>query len=96
MSLQKTSGAATSRHIHQGRQELSEEDIKKMMDAAKQFESDDKKKREEIELRNQLILRSLPQKRCSKRAGKSSKLQIRPALKKVLQQSEKLLNQTIR
>ena len=36
-----------------GDKKLSEEDIKKMMDAAKQFESDDKKKREEIELRNQ-------------------------------------------
>jgi molecular chaperone DnaK len=36
-----------------GDKKLSEEDIKKMMDAAKQFESDDKKKREEIELHNQ-------------------------------------------
>jgi molecular chaperone DnaK len=36
-----------------GDKKLTEEDIKKMMDAAKQFESDDKKKREEIELRNQ-------------------------------------------
>jgi len=36
-----------------GDKKLSEDDIKKMMDAAKQFESDDKKKREEIELRNQ-------------------------------------------
>jgi molecular chaperone DnaK len=36
-----------------GDKKLSEEDIRKMMDAAKQFESDDKKKREEIELRNQ-------------------------------------------
>jgi len=36
-----------------GDKKLSEEDIKKMMDAAKQFEADDKKKREEIELRNQ-------------------------------------------
>ena len=36
-----------------GDKKLSEEDIKKMMDAAKQFESDDKKKRDEIELRNQ-------------------------------------------
>lgn len=36
-----------------GDKKLSEEDIKKMMDAAKQFESEDKKKREEIELRNQ-------------------------------------------
>jgi molecular chaperone DnaK len=36
-----------------GDKKLSEEEIKKMMDAAKQFEADDKKKREEIELRNQ-------------------------------------------
>jgi len=36
-----------------GDKKLSEEDIKKMMDAAKQFEAEDKKKREEIELRNQ-------------------------------------------
>jgi molecular chaperone DnaK len=36
-----------------GDKKLSEDDIKKMMDAAKQFEADDKKKREEIELRNQ-------------------------------------------
>ena len=36
-----------------GDKKLSDEDIKKMMNAAKQFEADDKKKREEIELRNQ-------------------------------------------
>jgi molecular chaperone DnaK len=36
-----------------GDRKLSEEDIKKMMDAAKQFEAEDKKKRDEIELRNQ-------------------------------------------
>ena len=36
-----------------GDKKLSEEDIKKMMNVAKQFEADDKKKREEIELRNQ-------------------------------------------
>jgi molecular chaperone DnaK len=36
-----------------GDRKLSEEDIKKAMDAARQFEADDKKKREEIELRNQ-------------------------------------------
>jgi molecular chaperone DnaK len=36
-----------------GDKKLSEEDIKKMMDAAKQFEADDKQKREEIELHNQ-------------------------------------------
>jgi molecular chaperone DnaK len=36
-----------------GDKKLSEEDIKKMMNAAKQFEADDKKKRVEIELRNQ-------------------------------------------
>ncbi|MDD1682598.1 MAG: molecular chaperone DnaK [Methanoregula sp.] len=36
-----------------GDKKLSEEDIKKMMAAAKQFETEDKKKREEIELRNQ-------------------------------------------
>jgi molecular chaperone DnaK len=36
-----------------GDKKLTEDDIKKMMDAAKQFEADDKKKREEIELRNQ-------------------------------------------
>ena len=36
-----------------GDKKLSEEEIKKMMDAAKQFEADDKKKREEIEVRNQ-------------------------------------------
>ncbi|MFY9800811.1 MAG: molecular chaperone DnaK [Methanoregula sp.] len=36
-----------------GDKKLSDEDIKKMMDAAKQFEADDKTKREEIELHNQ-------------------------------------------
>ena len=36
-----------------GDKKLSDEDIKKMMDVAKQFEADDKKKREEIELHNQ-------------------------------------------
>lgn len=36
-----------------GDKKLSEEDIKKMMDDAKQFEAEDKKKRDEIELRNQ-------------------------------------------
>ena len=36
-----------------GDKKLSEEDIKKMMDAAKQFEDEDKKKRDEIELHNQ-------------------------------------------
>ena len=36
-----------------GDKKLSDEDIKKMMDAAKQFEADDQKKREEIELHNQ-------------------------------------------
>jgi molecular chaperone DnaK len=36
-----------------GDKKLSEEDIRKMMDAAKQFEADDKKKRDEIELHNQ-------------------------------------------
>ncbi len=36
-----------------GDKKLSEDDIRKMMDAAKQFEADDKKKRDEIELHNQ-------------------------------------------
>jgi len=36
-----------------GDKKLTEEDIKKMMDAAKQFEAEDKKKRDEIELHNQ-------------------------------------------
>ncbi len=36
-----------------GDKKLSEEDIKKMMDAAKTFENEDKQKREEIELHNQ-------------------------------------------
>jgi molecular chaperone DnaK len=36
-----------------GDKKLSDEDIKKMMDSAKQYEADDKKKREEIELHNQ-------------------------------------------
>ncbi|HJX55926.1 MAG TPA: molecular chaperone DnaK [Methanoregula sp.] len=36
-----------------GDKKLTEEDIKKMMDAAKQFETEDKKKRDEIELHNQ-------------------------------------------
>jgi molecular chaperone DnaK len=36
-----------------GDKKISEEDIKKMMDAAKKFEAEDKTKREEIELRNQ-------------------------------------------
>jgi molecular chaperone DnaK len=36
-----------------GDKKLSDEDIKKMMDASKQFEDEDKKKREEIELHNQ-------------------------------------------
>jgi len=36
-----------------GDKKLSDEDIKKMMDAAKKFEAEDKKKRDEIELHNQ-------------------------------------------
>ena len=36
-----------------GDKKLSDEDIKKMMDAAKQFEDEDKKKRDEIEVHNQ-------------------------------------------
>jgi len=36
-----------------GDKKLSDEEIKKMMDAAKQFEADDKKKRDEIEMHNQ-------------------------------------------
>jgi molecular chaperone DnaK len=36
-----------------GDKKLSDEDIKKMMDAAKMFESEDKQKRDEIELHNQ-------------------------------------------
>jgi molecular chaperone DnaK len=36
-----------------GDKKLSDEDIKKMMDAAKIFESEDKQKRDEIELHNQ-------------------------------------------
>jgi molecular chaperone DnaK len=36
-----------------GDKKLSDEDIKKMMNAAKQFEAEDKKKRDEIELHNQ-------------------------------------------
>jgi len=36
-----------------GDKKLSEEDIKKMMNSAKQFEAEDKKKKEEIEIRNQ-------------------------------------------
>ena len=36
-----------------GDKKLTDEDIKKMMDAAKKFEAEDKTKREEIELRNQ-------------------------------------------
>ncbi|ABS55725.1 chaperone protein DnaK [Methanoregula boonei 6A8] len=36
-----------------GDKKLSDEEIKKMMDAAKQFEAEDKKKRDEIEVRNQ-------------------------------------------
>jgi molecular chaperone DnaK len=36
-----------------GDKKLTDEEIKKMMDAARQFEAEDKKKREEIELRNQ-------------------------------------------
>ena len=36
-----------------GDKKLSDEDIKKMMDASKQFEAEDKKKRDEIELHNQ-------------------------------------------
>src|SRR5208283_1027457 len=36
-----------------GDKKLSEEDIKKMMKDAKQFEAEEKKKKEEIEIRNQ-------------------------------------------
>jgi len=50
----KDLGSGHSQDISiKGDRKLSEEDIKKMMDAAKQFEEDDKKKREEIETRNQ-------------------------------------------
>ena len=50
----KDLGSGNSQDISiKGDKKLSEEDIKKMMDAAKQFEAEDKKKREEIETRNQ-------------------------------------------
>jgi molecular chaperone DnaK len=50
----KDLGSGNSQDISiKGDKKLSEDDIKKMMDAAKQFETDDKKKREEIETRNQ-------------------------------------------
>ncbi len=50
----KDLGSGNSQDISiKGDKKLSEEDIKKMMDAAKQFEADDKQKREEIETRNQ-------------------------------------------
>jgi len=50
----KDLGSGHSQDISiKGDKKLSEEDIKKMMDAAKQFEADDKIKREEIETRNQ-------------------------------------------
>jgi len=50
----KDLGSGNSQDISiKGDRKLSEEDIKKMMDAAKQFEAEDKKKREEIETRNQ-------------------------------------------
>ena len=50
----KDLGSGNSQDISiKGDKKLSEEDIKKMMDAAKQFEADDKKNREEIETRNQ-------------------------------------------
>jgi molecular chaperone DnaK len=50
----KDLGSGNSQNISiKGDKKLSEEDIKKMMDAAKQFEADDKTKREEIETRNQ-------------------------------------------
>jgi len=50
----KDTGSGNQQAISiKGDRKLSEEDIRKMMDAAKQFEADDKKKRDEIELRNQ-------------------------------------------
>ena len=50
----KDLGSGNSQDISiKGDKKLSEEDIKKMMDAAKQFEADDKKNREEIETHNQ-------------------------------------------
>ena len=50
----KDLGSGNSQDISiKGDKKLSEEDIKKMMDAAKQFEAEDKTKREEIETRNQ-------------------------------------------
>jgi len=50
----KDLGSGNSQNISiKGDKKLSEEDIKKMMDAAKQFEADDKKNREEIETHNQ-------------------------------------------
>ncbi|MCX6688744.1 MAG: Hsp70 family protein, partial [Methanoregula sp.] len=50
----KDLGSGNSQDISiKGDKKLSEEDIKKMMESAKQFEADDKKKREEIETRNQ-------------------------------------------
>jgi molecular chaperone DnaK len=50
----KDLGTGNSQDISiKGDRKLSEEEIKKMMDAAKQFEADDKKKREEIETHNQ-------------------------------------------
>lgn len=52
-----------------GDKKLSEDDIKKMMDAAKQFEADDKKKREEIELRNQADTATFTAERMLKESG---------------------------
>ncbi|OPX62674.1 MULTISPECIES: molecular chaperone DnaK [unclassified Methanoregula] len=52
-----------------GDKKLSEDDIRKMMDAAKQFEADDKKKREEIELRNQADTATFTAERMLKESG---------------------------
>ena len=52
--LAKDLGTGNQQNISiKGDKKLSDEDIKKMMDAAKTFENEDKQKRDEIELHNQ-------------------------------------------
>jgi len=56
-----------------GDKKLSDEEIKKMMDAAKQFEADDKRSATRSRSGTRPTLRSLLRRKCSKRAATSSK-----------------------
>jgi len=74
-----------------GDKKLSEEDIKKMMDAARQFEADDKTKREEIELHNQADTAVFTAEKMLKESGDK----IEPADKQKIEEGTEALKKAI-